>query len=255
MEADLNYICCCGQRGSCRGASALLEMEAAAAADRVSCSGGCSAPQRLGASVDGRSGARAAPRPPRRPCLAARFPPRLPRGPARSRSSTARPESSSGKIQMPLGPTMGVGKKGRARKRVRRRRGGRRHVVARRVRDGGRARREEQARKCQAARRQASEEITEDTYVENANRDLTSSTNSDATKVDALEDYANPNINGEPKLQDCEHHARSIKYRSSSSISSGSIPSASSSGTSTLDSNFKTEGTTIQALYITGADD
>ena len=141
MEADLNYICCCGQRGSCRGASALLEMEAAAAADRVSCSGGCSAPQRLGASVDGRSGARAAPRPPRRPCLAARFPPRLPRGPARSRSSTARPESSSGKIQMPLGPTMGVGKKGRARKRVRRR-GGRRHVVARRVRDGSGARRE-----------------------------------------------------------------------------------------------------------------
>jgi hypothetical protein len=23
MEADLNYICCCGQRGSCRGACAL----------------------------------------------------------------------------------------------------------------------------------------------------------------------------------------------------------------------------------------
>ena len=141
MEADLNYICCCGQRGSCRGASALLEMEAAAAADRVSCSGGCSAPQRLGASVDGRSGARAAPRPPRRPCLAARFPPRLPRGPARSRSSTARPESSSGKIQKSLGPTMGAGKKGRARERVRRR-GGRRHVVARRVRGGVGARRE-----------------------------------------------------------------------------------------------------------------
>ena len=35
MEADLNYICCCGQRGSCRGACALLEMEAAVAADRV----------------------------------------------------------------------------------------------------------------------------------------------------------------------------------------------------------------------------
>jgi hypothetical protein len=73
MEADLNYICRCGQRGSCRGACALLEMEAAAAADCVSCSGGCSAPQRLGASVDGRSGARAAPRPLRSPCLAARF--------------------------------------------------------------------------------------------------------------------------------------------------------------------------------------
>jgi len=38
------------------------------------------------------------------------------------------------------------------------------------------------------------EEITEDTYVENANRDLTSSTNSDATKVDALEDYANVSL-------------------------------------------------------------
>jgi len=94
MEADLNYICCCGQRGSCRGASALLEMEAAAAADRVSCSGGCSAPQRLGASVDGRSGARAAPRPPRRPCLAylagrrdpATAPLALNRAAARSRS-------------------------------------------------------------------------------------------------------------------------------------------------------------------------
>ncbi|XP_066323996.1 disease resistance protein RPV1-like [Miscanthus floridulus] len=88
----------------------------------------------------------------------------------------------------------------------------------------------------------SSEEKTEDTSVENANRDLTSSTNSDATKVDALEDYANPNINGEPKLQDSEHHARSIKYCSSSSFSSGALPSASSSGTSTLDSNFKTEG-------------
>ena len=40
----------------------------------------------------------------------------------------------------------------------------------------------------------SSEEITEDTYVENANRDLTSSTNSDATKVDALEDYANVSL-------------------------------------------------------------
>jgi hypothetical protein len=36
----------------------------------------------------------------------------------------------------------------------------------------------------------SSEEITEDTSVEAENRDLASSTNSDATKVDALEDYA-----------------------------------------------------------------
>lgn len=34
------------------------------------------------------------------------------------------------------------------------------------------------------------EEITEDTSVEAANRDLASSTNSDAIKVDELEDYA-----------------------------------------------------------------
>jgi hypothetical protein len=108
MEADLNYICCCGQRGSCRGACALLEMEAAAAADCV-CLVPADVVRHSGSVPQWMVGLAPAPLLGR---LGARFSPRLPRGPARSHNSTAPPESKQRQDREAVGADYGCREEG-----------------------------------------------------------------------------------------------------------------------------------------------